>query len=67
MTTEVTATFHAAGARVGRRLRRVALVVCACLVAGGVTAAQAQTFTDTPLVAGATSIRAVHLMELLAR
>ena len=55
---------HASGRRAVRRAGCIALVVCACLLSGGLPAAQAQTFTDDPIVAGVTPVRAVHILEL---
>ena len=44
--------------------RRLAFAFCLCLIATGVSA---QAFTDDPLVAGVTPIRAVHITELRTR
>jgi hypothetical protein len=47
-----------------RRVVHIALVGCAYLLAGGLSAAHAQTFTNDPITPGVTPIRAVHVAEL---
>jgi hypothetical protein len=47
-----------------RRAGSLAFLVCAWLLAGGGTTAHGQAFSDDPLVAGVTPIRAVHIVEL---